>query len=362
MPFTRSRSSAELVLDAYRQAILSQEAKAARDLQVSPLQVAVSMCKCISAPQLPREVYSALGRGASFVNAARHTLEDVVAGVRDGAFKSGVYFCGRSACDALGQLPAMLDGPTRLVVVDVNLTDSSEMPPLPSHPQLLHITLRLGGTTAALGHNVTLRWPEHSPILDADLLAAMRTLVVPIAQEFKPSVVVLSTTFSPRLSVAAYARVVRALLVPARGRLVIRAATALGSRFDDLCSAACVGGLHGADLPPLPRASVCADADTVSLLRGAAERLAPTWPCLGTTLGVLGLTEHQFQAAHDGDDTVAASAALACLSMSTFREEDEDDLFGDNSRKRALSESVTGGAAALLKVRNSCSSPSMLDP
>jgi hypothetical protein len=71
--------------------------------------------------------------------------------------------------------------------------------------------------------------------------------------------------------------------------------------------------------------------------------------------------------------------------QSTFREEDEDDLFGDNSRKRALSESVTGGAAALLKVglsfslplvrpdmvhiqnshlqvRNSCSSPSMLDP
>ncbi len=202
----------------------------------------------------------------------------------------------------------------------------TQTPPLPSHPQLLHITLRLGGTIAALGHNVTLRWPEHSPILDADLLAAVRTLVVPIAQEFKPcafcsraflqpAVVVLSTTFSPRLSVAAYARVVRALLVPARGRLVIRAATALGSRFDDLCSAACVGGLHGADLPPLPRASVCADADTVSLLHGAAERLAPTWPCLGTTLGVLGLTEHQFQAAHDGDDTVAASAALACLSM-----------------------------------------------
>ena len=49
------------------------------------------------------------------------------ASVRDGAFKSGVYFCGRSACDVLGQLPTMLDGPTRLVVVDVNLTDSSEV-------------------------------------------------------------------------------------------------------------------------------------------------------------------------------------------------------------------------------------------
>ena len=82
----------------------------------------------------------------------------------------------------------------------------------------------------------------------------------------------------------------------------------------------------------------------------------PVWPCLNSALNFRLLSEKQFYTLHR-DDTVTATVALASLSMlgqtclPEEKEEEEEEGDGSYNRKRALSASVTGGAAALLKVK-----------
>jgi hypothetical protein len=157
----------------------------------------------------------------------------------------------------------------------------------------------------------------------------------------------------------------------ALGRLFLNTALAWDSGHASAGAVACLGALLGGDAPPLPQAELCCDLRTMSLLEESiGERslltllistgpLAASWPSLGNTISFRLLSEKQFYTIY-GDDTVTATVALASLSMvvsctqslltytqTSVREEDEDNLFEGNRKRTA---SVTGGAAALLKV------------
>jgi len=242
-------------------------------------------------------------------------------------------------------------------MVDFDL-ESAVKPALEPNPSLLQIFLMQSRDGAqhvpeSSSNVVHVAWPQAMPVGDAEAMAVMRTLVIPMALSFAPDLVVFSTSFSSSLSAAAYARMARCLMGLAHGRVVLNARAPWDRPQPAACASACMASLLGLDLAPLPQAELCCDLATMSLLETIVAPLTSAWPCLNNTISFRLLSEKQFCTVQ-GDDTVMATVALACLSMTSVREEDEDAL-QEGNRKRSLS--VTGGAAALLKVRNSCSSP-----
>lgn len=296
--------------------------------------------------------------------------DDLIASVRSGILRSGLVLCSplsASDCDYSMAAYRSLRGlqeqsiHTRALTLNFNLLESLPSALFPSHPLHLQISMTQArardqpGREEAEGRIACMLWPAGLLVQDADALAVVRTLIVPMSLSFAPDVVFFNVTFAPSLSPAAYARTTRALMVLAHGRVIVHATVNHGNAHDSACLAACIAALEGEDVPALPHQDLMCSPTTVALLEQVIAPLTPAWPCLSNTISFRLLSEHQFFTVQ-GDDTVTATVALACLSMTSVREEDEDTLV-DGNRKRALSESVTGGAAALLKVRNSCSSP-----
>eukprot|EP00047_Mylnosiga_fluctuans_P011434 m.21321 g.21321 ORF g.21321 m.21321 type:complete len:544 (-) comp3615_c0_seq1:129-1760(-) len=378
------RSSAEVLHDAQRAMIIGEELKAAEAARANTLPSGLAVCMPPER-ELPREIAAYVPRfirvdlkhGANAAETAaqahQRLLNGVVFGVRDSLMRSGLVACipgDTPACrepltgfavEALGALRAA-SPMWRVLLVDLDLDSTMAKPVLAEDPSVLQIMLH--GSTAPTprttppstnSHLIHVAWPNVSTVGDAEIMAVMRTLVIPMALSFAPDIVVFNASLTRQLSQAAYARITRALTGLAHGRLVAHVRVPRDNALAGGSLAACLGALLGLDVPLLPQHELCCDLATMSLLESIVAPLGPAWPCLNNTLSFRLLSEKQFCTVQ-GDDTVTATVALACLSMSSVREEDEDALVEGN-RKRSLSSSVTGGAAALLKVRNSCSSP-----
>ncbi|XP_057193828.1 histone deacetylase 7 isoform X1 [Triplophysa rosa] len=123
---------------------------------------------------------------------------------------------------------------------------------------------KLAGDGEGKGYNVNVAWSGglDPPMGDAEYLAAFRTIVMPIAREFSPNVVLVSAGFdaadghSPALggykvSAKCFGFLTRKLMELAEGRVVL----VLEGGFDltTLCDAsqACVGALLGNEPEPL---------------------------------------------------------------------------------------------------------------
>lgn len=120
------------------------------------------------------------------------------------------------------------------------------------------------GTGEGLGYNVNVAWSGglNPPMGDAEYLAAFRTVVMPIAKEFDPDVVIVSAGFDAaighpaplggyKVSPACFGRMTQELLTLADGKVVL----ALEGGYDlaAICDSAqeCVRALLGDDPTPL---------------------------------------------------------------------------------------------------------------
>ncbi|XP_037545219.1 histone deacetylase 5 [Nematolebias whitei] len=184
------------------------------------------------------------------------------------------------------------------------------------------------GSGAGLGFNVNIAWTGgvEPPMGDVEYLTAFRSVVMPIAQQFSPDVILVSAGFdaveghqSPlggyNVSAKCFGQLTQLLMALAGGRVVM--ALEGGHDLTAICDAseACVSALLG-DLcdsdfqwpqeTPCPKA--CSSLETI------IEIQSKHWSCLQSlslTSGQSLLLGHQGQSEKDEAETVSAMASLS---------------------------------------------------
>ncbi|XP_062314056.1 histone deacetylase 7-like isoform X1 [Osmerus eperlanus] len=200
------------------------------------------------------------------------------------------------------------------------------------------------GVGTGKGFNVNVAWTGglDPPMGDAEYLAAFRTVVMPIAHEFSPDVVLVSAGFDAveghpaplggyKVSAKCFGFLTRQLMGLAGGRVVM----ALEGGYDltAICDAseACVSALLGVETEPLSNAPLdqrpCFNA--VLSLQRVIQAHSEYWQGLRSLVHTVDLSWLQAQRLaqrRDSDNTVSA---LASLSMGSFcgdrRHSDEED-------------------------------------
>ncbi|XP_050670008.1 histone deacetylase 7-like isoform X2 [Leptidea sinapis] len=184
------------------------------------------------------------------------------------------------------------------------------------------------GAGPGLGYTVNIPWPGHPPLADAEYLAAFRTIVMPIAKEYGPEIVLVSCGFDAaaghpapmggyRVSAACFAHMTRDLMTLAGGRVVLslEGGYDLAAMCD--CAQECVRALLGEPgaapapdelrRPPAPHAQAA--------LAAALAVHAPHWPALRRHAPLLALSALDAAAGAPDCDAADTAAAMATLSM-----------------------------------------------
>ncbi|XP_055388035.1 histone deacetylase 4 isoform X2 [Condylostylus longicornis] len=151
------------------------------------------------------------------------------------------------------------------------------------------------GTGSGLGYNVNISWSGglDPPLGDAEYLAAFRTLVMPIAREFSPDIVLVSAGFDAAaghpaplggylVSPACFGYMTRELMQLANGKIVL----ALEGGYDlpAICDSAqeCVRALLGDDLTKISEEELsrppCQNA--ICTLQKTIAIQMSHWPCV----------------------------------------------------------------------------------
>uniref|UniRef100_A0A8D8W924 Histone deacetylase n=1 Tax=Cacopsylla melanoneura TaxID=428564 RepID=A0A8D8W924_9HEMI len=179
------------------------------------------------------------------------------------------------------------------------------------------------GSGAGLGFNINIAWSGalNPPMGDAEYLAAFRTIVMPVAKEFDPQIVLVSAGFDAaaghppplggyKLSPACFGYMTQQLMSLADGKVVL----ALEGGYDlpSMCDSAeaCVRALLGDSPPPLSQEelirSPCAKA--VETLQKTIAIQISHWPVLKRSAHTI--TWSALSAAED-NETVSAMASLS---------------------------------------------------
>lgn len=182
------------------------------------------------------------------------------------------------------------------------------------------------GSGAGEGFNVNVAWTGglEPPLADAEYLAAFRTVVMPIAEEFSPDVVLVSSGFdaaeghpSPlggyKVTAKCFGFMTRQLMTLAGGRVVL--ALEGGHDLTAICDAseACVSALLGLE-EALPESTLLQtpSASGVLSLQRVLQIHSQYWSCLKQLVGTVGMS---FLGAQRKDceetDTVNAMASLS---------------------------------------------------
>lgn len=203
------------------------------------------------------------------------------------------------------------------------------------------------GSGAGEGFNVNVAWTGglEPPMGDAEYLAAFRTVVMPIAQEFSPDVVLVSSGFDAAeghpaplggytVTAKCFGYLTRQLMTLAGGRVVL--ALEGGHDLTAICDAseACVSALLGLE-EPVPESTLLQTpkANGVLSLQKVLQIQSQYWSSLKPLMGTVGMS---FLGAQRKDyeeaDTVNAMASLS-VGVLTNRslvdepmEHDEDSL------------------------------------
>ncbi|XP_024939817.1 histone deacetylase 4 isoform X4 [Cephus cinctus] len=183
------------------------------------------------------------------------------------------------------------------------------------------------GAGEGLGYNVNVAWSGglNPPMGDAEYLAAFRTIVMPIAKEFNPDIVIVSAGFDAaighpaplggyKVSPACFGRMTQELLTLADGKVIL----ALEGGYDlaAICDSAqeCVRALLGDEPTPLreeelTRAS-CQNA--IDTLQKTIAIQMSHWPCVKLAAHTVGMSVIEAsQKEHDETETVSAMASLS---------------------------------------------------
>ncbi|XP_051153151.1 histone deacetylase 4 isoform X4 [Leptopilina boulardi] len=183
------------------------------------------------------------------------------------------------------------------------------------------------GAGEGLGYNVNVAWSGglNPPMGDAEYLAAFRTIVMPIAKEFDPDIVIVSAGFDAAIghpaplggynvSPACFGRMTQELLTLADGKVVL----SLEGGYDlaAICDSAqeCVRALLGDD-----PTSLRDDELTRIPCQNAIDTLQKTiaiqmshWPCVKLAAHTVGMSAIEAsQKEHDETETVSAMASLS---------------------------------------------------
>lgn len=184
------------------------------------------------------------------------------------------------------------------------------------------------GTGCGVGYNVNIAWTGgvEPPIGDAEYLAAFRTVVMPIAQEFSPDIVLVSAGFdaveghqSPlggySVTAKCFGHLTAQLMSLAGGRVVM--ALEGGHDLTAICDAseACVSALLGMELVPIDNSVLQQrpNDNALSTLERVIGIQRKHWSSLNTMTVGHSLLEAQRGEAEEAE----AVTALASLSVDT---------------------------------------------
>nr|XP_045013988.1 histone deacetylase 5 isoform X5 [Jaculus jaculus] len=183
------------------------------------------------------------------------------------------------------------------------------------------------GGGPGIGYNVNVAWTGgvDPPIGDVEYLTAFRTVVMPIAHEFSPDVVLVSAGFdaveghlSPlggySVTARCFGHLTRQLMTLAGGRVVL--ALEGGHDLTAICDAseACVSALLSVELQPLDEAVLQQkpNVNAVATLEKVIEIQGKHWSCVQRFATGLGRSLREAQAGETEEaETVSAMALLS---------------------------------------------------
>uniref|UniRef100_A0A8C2MU58 Histone deacetylase n=1 Tax=Cricetulus griseus TaxID=10029 RepID=A0A8C2MU58_CRIGR len=183
------------------------------------------------------------------------------------------------------------------------------------------------GGGPGMGYNVNVAWTGgvDPPIGDVEYLTAFRTVVMPIAHEFSPDVVLVSAGFdaveghlSPlggySVTARCFGHLTRQLMTLAGGRVVL--ALEGGHDLTAICDAseACVSALLSVELQPLDEAVLQQkpSINAVATLEKVIEIQSKHWSCVQRFATGLGCSLQEAQAGETEEaETVSAMALLS---------------------------------------------------
>ncbi|KAJ8683063.1 hypothetical protein QAD02_018855, partial [Eretmocerus hayati] len=190
------------------------------------------------------------------------------------------------------------------------------------------------GTGEGVGRNVNVAWSGglSPPMSDAEYLAAFRTVVMPIAEDFDPQLILVSAGFDAasghpaplggyKVSPACFGRMTQMLMSLADGKVVL----ALEGGYDlaAICDSAqeCVRALLGDEPTPVRDEELtrrpCQNA--IDTLQKTIAIQMSHWPCtklLAHTVGMSVLEASQKE--HDETETVHAMASLSMQQQNSL--------------------------------------------
>ncbi|XP_034647964.1 histone deacetylase 7 isoform X2 [Trachemys scripta elegans] len=195
------------------------------------------------------------------------------------------------------------------------------------------------GSGAGEGFNVNVAWTGglDPPMGDPEYLAAFRTVVMPIAHEFSPDVVLVSAGFDAadghppplggyKVSAKCFGYMTRQLMSLAGGAIVL--ALEGGHDLTAICDAseACVSALLGNELDPLPEESMRQkpNPNAVRSLEAVIRVQSKYWGAVQRFASKVSCSFLEMQH-HDPEEveTVTALASLSVAVMVEKRPEDE---------------------------------------
>ncbi|XP_063069547.1 histone deacetylase 4 isoform X2 [Engraulis encrasicolus] len=198
------------------------------------------------------------------------------------------------------------------------------------------------GSGAGVGFNVNMAFTGglEPPMGDADYLAAFRTVVMPIANEFAPDVVLVSSGFDAveghppplggyRLTAKCFGYLTKQLMGLAGGRLVL--ALEGGHDLTAICDAseACVSALLGNELEPLPEEVLQQrpNANAVRSMEKVLEAQSKYWRCLQRCASTVGYSLLEAQRCEtDEAETVTAMASLSVANKQLGKRPEDEPM------------------------------------
>ncbi|XP_075774541.1 histone deacetylase 5 isoform X2 [Pelodiscus sinensis] len=186
------------------------------------------------------------------------------------------------------------------------------------------------GSGIGVGYNVNIAWTGgvEPPVGDVEYLAAFRTVVMPIANEFSPDVVLVSAGFdaveghlSPlggySVTAKCFGHLTKQLMKLAGGRVVL--ALEGGHDLTAICDAseACVSALLGVELDPLDQALLQQkpNVNAVTTLEKVIEIQSKHWSSVKRCASVVSCSLREAQ---EGEAVEAETvSAMALLSVDT---------------------------------------------
>ncbi|XP_061547190.1 histone deacetylase 4 isoform X2 [Phycodurus eques] len=201
------------------------------------------------------------------------------------------------------------------------------------------------GSGPGTGFNVNMAFTGglEPPMGDAEYLAAFRTVVMPIANEFAPDVVLVSAGFDPvdghapplggyTLTGKCFGYLTRQLMGLAGGRLVL--ALEGGHDLKAICDAseACVSALLGNELEPIPDEVLHQrpNANAVHSMEKVLEAHSKYWRSLQRSASTLGRSlSEALRRDADEAETVSAMASLSVANKHIAKKAQDEPMEED---------------------------------